>query len=319
MKKRLITSIILCLIVSLSMAAVSVPAYAASTTQTDELIVPDTPCELTVSYTHAGQVFSGETVKIWRVASVSEDYQYTALAPFSSVGLTLNGVTSQAEWKELTNTLNTFAETQAASATASAKTDASGRVHFNDLDTGLYLVSGVRADNGEYLCVFEPFLVSLPTLGEDLSWSYKVESHPKADEYHPKYEDVEYKVVKLWRDSGYASKRPTSVEIEIYQNNTLIETVVLNATNQWSYTWTAKDDGSVWQVIEKKVPAEYTMSVQKNGGTFTVTNTTTHTPETPKTGDSSNLLLWIILASISGTVLIVIGVTGKKQKNVEDK
>lgn len=319
MRKKLITSILVCLIFSLSLVAVTVPAYAVSTTQTDELIVTDTRCELTVSYAHGGQKFGGETVQIWRVASVSEDYQYTALAPFSSLGLTLNGVTSQKEWAEITNTLNTFALTNAVRANASAQTDAAGTVHFQDLATGLYLVSGVRADNGEYICVFEPFIVSLPTLGEDLSWSYKVESHPKADEYHPKYEDVEYKVVKLWRDSGYQSKRPTSVEIEIYQNNTLIETVVLNAANQWSHTWTAKDDGSVWQVIEKKVPAEYTMSVQKNGWTFTVTNTTTHTPETPQTGDSSNLLLWIMLASISGAVLIILATTGKKRNGIDNE
>lgn len=319
MKKRLITAIMLCLIVSLSLVSVSVPAYAVSTTETDELIVPDTVCGLTVSYTHAGQVFSGESVKIRRVASVSEDYQYTALAPFSSAGLTLNGLTSQTEWKVLSNTLNTFAETQSVSVTASAKTDASGKVHFQNLDTGLYLVSGVRADNGEYLCVFEPFLVSIPTLGVDRSWSYKVESHPKAEEYQPKNEEVEYYVVKHWWDTGYTIKRPASVVIDIYQNNVFMDSVVLSEENRWSYSWTARDDGSVWQVMERNVPAGYTMSQYRYGWTFVVTNTSTHPSVPPSTGDSSNFMFWIILAAISGAVLIVIAVTGKKQNNVEDK
>lgn len=352
MKKRLITSIILCLIVSLGLAAVSVPAYAASTTETNELISTGTLCELAVSYTHGGRTFRGETVRIWRVASVSEDYQYTALEPFSSLGLTLNGVTSQTEWTEITNTLTAYAETSHLPATASGETDSNGTAHFNELETGLYLVAGMRRSAGGSIYTFEPFVVSLPNLNDHAVWMYTVESHPKADRYTPTSEDVEYKVVKLWRDSEYTGERPTSVEIEIYKDSALIKTVTLNSENRWTYSWTAKDDSSVWQVIEKNIPSEYTMSVQKTGWTFTVTNTasdeptppdddggedppdtpdeptppgdnsdeeTPDMPNVPKTGDSSNLLLWVMLALISGIALIVIGVTGKKQKNVEDK
>ena len=57
------------------------------------------------------------------------------------------------------------------------------------------------------------------------------------------------------------------------------------------------------------------MTVEERDGAFVVTNVldTGEPPdEPPKTGDTVNLLLPIVLMSISGCVLILLGVAGKR-------
>jgi LPXTG-motif cell wall-anchored protein len=70
-----------------------------------------------------------------------------------------------------------------------------------------------------------------------------------------------------------------------------------------------------WMVVERNVPAGYIMTVEERELSFVVTNTldTAEPPiDPPDTGDTFNLLLPILMLAISGIVLLIFGIVGKK-------
>ena len=158
--------------------------------------------------------------------------------------------------------------------------------------------------------------MTLTTLDKDNNCQYQVEVAPKPGVLPPldPDEEIELKVIKLWKGDK-ASSRPKSVKIEILRDGEIYKTVTLNAKNNWSYGWSAKNDGAIWTVVEPKVPSGYTVTYDKRDSVFIVTNIYPPNGETPVTGDTSNILLYVILTVVAGTALILLGVTGKRKTN----
>ena len=128
---------------------------------------------------------------------------------------------------------------------------------------------------------------------------------------------IRLSVLKLWRGDEDRNDRPKSIEVEIFCNGNSYKTVILSEENHWAYSWSAKDDGSRWTVVERNVPQGYTMTVEERGSSFVLTNTWTPTypddpDKPPQTGDTSNILLYIMLMIGSGSALIILGISGKK-------
>ena len=95
--------------------------------------------------------------------------------------------------------------------------------------------------------------------------------------------------------------------------------MILSEENHWAYSWSAKDDGASWTVVERNIPQGYTMTAEARGSTFVLTNTWTPTQpddpiKPPQTGDTANILPHILLMVASGTMLIILGITGKKTR-----
>jgi hypothetical protein len=79
------------------------------------------------------------------------------------------------------------------------------------------------------------------------------------------------------------------------------------------------EEQSNWAVVERSVPEEYKVTVQKNGGTFSIINThksNQEIPDSPQTGDTSNITLYIMLMCISGIMLIVLGIYNRRHKEL---
>ena len=95
-------------------------------------------------------------------------------------------------------------------------------------------------------------------------------------------------------------------------------TMVLSEENHWAYSWSAEDDGAVWSVAEPNVPQGYTVTVAMKGSSFVLTNTRTPDQpddpgDSPQTGDTNNVLVYILLMAASGTLLILLGITRKRK------
>ena len=88
---------------------------------------------------------------------------------------------------------------------------------------------------------------------------------------------VEVSVQKVWDDEDYYN-RPESVEVTLYRDEKAFETVTLNETNNWSYSWNDLTDEYSWSVDEAKVPEEYVKTVTNEGDNWTLTNTRTANP-----------------------------------------
>ena len=296
------------------------PRHAQAITVEDaqEKIDPEKTCSLTMSYCYDGVAFSDATVKLYKIADVSADCHYTLTSAFSGSALIINGIRSQGEWDGIRTTLEAYIIAHHIPADHTTATDPDGQASFEALETGLYLAVVGEVAQGDLRCYFASALVALPGLNEDGYWQYQVEVHAKAAALPPvdPEETIDLKVLKLWKGDEGRNDRPKSVEIEIFRNGVSYKTVTLSQENNWCYNWSAKDEGASWMVMERNIPAGYMMMVEERGSSFVVTNTL-NIPEPPvdppKTGDTFNLLLPILLLGISGSALLLLGIAGKRK------
>lgn len=281
-------------------------------------LLRDKECALSVSYSAEGTAFADLPVELYKVADLSADQRYTLVPAFEKTGLILDGIQNPMEWSELQSTLEAYAVACGIQADCIAATNQAGQVAFDGLKAGLYMIITEPIVRDGWTYIFEGALVALPSLGEDGAWQYQVAVSSKSEVLPPIEgdEEIELKVLKLWK-GDQAAKRPKSVEAEIFRNGVLMQTVVLSEENNWSYHWVAKNDGAVWKVAERNVPAGYVMTVDEREVAFVITNTlksSTPVPPPPHTGDTSNVMLYILLMSGSGIMLMILGIVGKRKR-----
>ena len=150
----------------------------------------------------------------------------------------------------------------------------------------------------------------------------------KNEEIIPGDEKTTVSVKKIW-DDNKNSNRPDSIKVQLYKNGNLYgEPVELNSENEWKYTWTDLNKEDKWTVDEVKVPDGYNKDVENKDNKWTITNTLDkntsldtdnsnnngQNDHSIKTGDNSNLMLWIIVGVIAvcGVVYILYA---KKRNN----
>lgn len=307
---------IIAFLLCLCFFAAPISVNAASTVDATEPIFVEKKCSLTVSLRREGVSFSNVLIKVYKLADVSVDFQYTPTSTFSSAGITLNGIKTVSEWNVVRSTVEAYVLSNDVEPSVSSRTDVDGNAFFDSVDVGLYFVLGVTACENGKSYRFDSSLVALPNLDSDGVWKYQTVVKAKS-EIVPPEEKTEYKVLKLWRGDK-ASNRPESVEVEIYRDGNHYKTVVLSAENNWSFGWSEKSDGSIWTVYERGVPEGYTMSVEKRDACFVITNTysgdESQPPDTPTTGDTSNTFLYLFLMIISGVILVAIGLARKGER-----
>lgn len=316
-KRRIgIIAFILCICLYL----IPCQVQAASTADAKEPISTNENCSLTISYCSGGIAFSELPVKLYKIADVSADYQYTLTSSFEKSNLILNGIQTVGEWNVIRSTLETYILANEVAADFNAKTDFEGKVSFDALKPGLYLSITERIIKDETTYVFDSALIALPGLSADGLWQYQVDVTSKSEIIPPSENDeaIELKVLKLWKGDSGSSARPTTIEVEIFCNGTSYQTVTLSEDNHWTYTWSVKDNGSDWKVVERNIPAGYTMTIEERETSFVLTNTLNqekpNVPDATQTGDTSNIMLWVILMIVSGSMLIILGITEKRNR-----
>lgn len=290
-------------------------------------------CTLTLMYSQNEYAFSDLQVEIYRVAELCENGEYELLEPFSDYPIKIHGITSQQEWSDTAQTIKNYVIANQVEAYQSQKTDENGRVFFEELEAGLYMVKGMTIQNDDGIFSFQDFMIYLPTpVGNQ--YDYDVEAKPKCSLFIP---PEEYTVVKLWNDSNASDLRPAAVYVDILKDAVLHESVVLNSANNWSYSWEVSDIDGIWSVIETDVPKGYQVSITNNKTTFIITNTKTPaipdepgepdnpnppdkpTSDIPETGDTTPVLLYVILTCIAGLFFVILGIRGLKDKRNEKK
>ena len=283
-------------------------------------INPEAACSLTLHYTQEQVGFPGLEIRIYRVAEAMEDWTFEKLEPYSGWPVNIHGITSQAEWQTVADTLTAYIAAEGTAPYRTGITDEKGTVAFAELETGLYLVAGATAENEQGIWSFNRFMVYLPT-PQGSEYLYDVEALPKCTGFTPAPEGTEYKVLKLWQDEGYEHLRPQSVTVDILLDGQVWETAILSPENDWSYTWKAPQGGGQWTVVERDIPEDYWVTVSEKDQTFVITNSymeynpddpgggnDPEPPIIPPTGDTFPLWLWITVMCISGFLLTLLGI-----------
>lgn len=226
---------------------------------------------------------------------------------------------------------------------AQGQTDTAGEAAFGGLDNGLYLASGkvLQVEN----TVYYPSALLLEVNDADASIDY--DAYPKFYYTTLSEEAKEYTVKKVWADDENAhGARPADVTVDLYQDGVLKESVTLNESNGWEYSWAALNDGSEWTVAERDIPEPYSVMIDSNSAQFLIRNTyqettttgseteTTETTETtteppatepPVTTTTPSLVqtgqLWwpVIPLALGGVILVGAGISMRTGKKKDEK
>lgn len=290
---------------------------------------------LTIDYKYESMPISGAHFQIYYVASVTSDVHFTAEPQFIKYKDCLDNNTIES-WKGLAYAMKGDAQADKLTMLADKVTDAEGRFTLSGINTGLYLVVGVRRTIDGYTYIAEPTLVCVPSFDKvKEEWNYGVTIMPKKDrsenpsEDDPKDRNITRKVLISWDDSGDTSKRPKSINIRLLRNGEIYDNVTVTAENSWRYVWDnlpAYDENNEkieWSISELEVPNYNLVGITQNGITFVVVNQRKASPSpTPKPypGPSPYLpqtgqLWWPVPVLLClGLVLLVVGIVLRRKE-----
>ncbi len=268
---------------------------------------------LTLTYKYNDKFFEGLEIKTFRIADAFEDGTFELCAPFDSMPVSIHGITTQSEWAVVTSTLASYAKADKLEPAAKALTDAEGTVKFENLTPGMYLTLAVKYETEEEITKFESFITVIPSSDSEGNHNYDVTAYPKCESFKPTVDEITYKIVKQWADTGYTDKRPAEIEIDILRDGEIYATEKLTSEGNWSYSWTCPNDGAEWQAVERNVPEKYTVTVTSKAKTIVITNTYADPDSSaPQTGDTLVLWPYILIMSFAGILTVAVAIWRKR-------
>ncbi len=285
------------LAVVMGIGCISAAAFARESIETDRAT------SLSIYFGADGIGFSAVNFSIYRVANTSENGAFTLTGDFADYSVNLEDLDSSG-WRALAQTLAVYTARDELKPLRTQRTGQGGRVSFAGLAVGLYLVIGEEYADANAIYTPEPMLVSLPEWTEEGDWNYGIEATCKFDRRDKTPGRVSRKVQKVWKDDGNEDTRPKEISVQLLENGTVVDTVLLNKKNNWEYTWENLDSNARWQVVESEVPAGYTVTVAQEGTIFVITNTRPYEPppKLPQTG----MLWWPVPVLACGGLLLVL-------------
>ena len=211
---------------------------------------------------------SGAVFRVYRIASayaVGDGIGYVYTDEFKNNGMEMGNFSDA----YLPVHLSAYAVLKAISYTEKA-TDSSGKVVFDNLQCGAYLVVPVGIDEG-YLNP-TPFIVTVPMKDEtENKWVYNVDATPKIGVDKDETTEKTYiSVKKYWQSK---EKNPESITVSLVKDGVITDTVTLHAGNNWYYRWDDLDKNHSWNVVETLVPSGYNVSYVSSEMTVIITNT----------------------------------------------
>lgn len=240
---------------------------------------------LTIIYKDQHIPIEGCEFQLYYVASLTETGIYVPTKAFQGYSLVFEAETIQ----RLAYTVESYVARDFIAPTKIATTNQWGSLVFENLPSGIYLVLASRHIQNNHAYETRPFIASLAGAPEEVQVFPKSESKPP----HPT-EETSCKVLKIWDDKGFEQHRPKEIQVDLLENGTVIDTVVLNENNHWRYTWSGLNPTFRYVVAEKNVMG-YIPFIDYQGITYTITNTyqanedpPPSNPSTPPSNPSSN-------------------------------
>lgn len=159
-----------------------------------------------------------------------------------------------------------------------AVTNAKCEAVFGNLGKGVYLTIGEQTKVEDTVYTVMPSMISLPYITDGKEyWDVRAKvKYEKSTE-----PETEVSCLKVWKaPEGKEKITYPDVTVQLLKNGDVYDTVVLNGSNNWKYSWTGLEAGPVWSVVEKELGGDYIVDISKNEHTFTITNTIIEPPDT---------------------------------------
>ena len=263
-----------------------------------------------IDKTYEGKLLENINVQLYKVADFTDNSRSEIVMKdaFKDFELDIDKLVSSDALEESARLCESFIREHSIKPLATTITDKNGKAVFSDISDGIYLVIQSQVNSDEYTVTSVPFYVQVPFVDKDGNVNYQVTTYPKNEVVYPEDMD-ELSVIKIWKDNNNKDKmRPDYIEVGLYGNGQLKETVVLNNLNNWSYTWNDLSKDVVWNVEEIMVPDNYRMTSERNQNHITITNefdSDGDSYEIADTGDKMRIGFYFMLFVVSGGLILI--------------
>ncbi len=278
------------------------------------------PCSLTVSFAPNGERAQNVRFNLYHIANYNKNGIFVLTEKYKSLPIDVQK-TSTDHLRKLITTIDGYIAANKISADKSGVTDENGVASFANLKAGMYIVRGEKFSSSSGTYKPATFMVTLPSENSKGNLNYNVTSEPKWESESVGYVNLE--VLKLWDDDSNPN-RAKSVTVELYVDGILFDTVVLDGASNWRYRWYNLPANHEFLVREKNVPAGYSVTVEKQGNRFVITNSKTDNVDSPSDGTTSDdtklpvtgVLWWPVPVLIClGLVLLILGFSRRRIDN----
>ena len=264
-----------CVLLVLMLSAMVIPASAY-------LMEPDRLCSFEISFRHEDTPVSGAAFQVWRVGELSTDGALSLSGHYAAYPVRVSSRMSNVEFQTAANTLAGYVHKDAVTPDFEGQTNSDGILRFEDLPRGLYLVTSTPYNLSDRKILHTaPQFVILPYRPiSSEPWQYDVVMNTKSSLEEIPKEDEVVRVLKIWNDDGAEDCRPAHIAVHLLCDSAIYETVKLSKENNWRYEWIGLDPDCTWTVVED-IDRDYTVTVEKTGITYVITNTINTPPPPP--------------------------------------
>lgn len=235
----------------------------------------------------------------WKIYKVGENKGgiFALTGDFANYHVDLSKIMEDSDsMTEAASTLSNYAVLDEIIPVQNAKTNGRGVVQFKGLNPGLYLAIGNKIKVGTVSYFPTPLLFELGG-----SSTMNVSAYPK---FITKYTlpDTKDRFImrKIWANASMVTDKPVSLDVEIYEDGELFDTIQLTDDNGWTYSWEGAA-ASEWRVKEVNVPAgcyvmyrnnevQFVIMNSYDGELLALTTTTTATTTTTVTTTTTGLV-----------------------------
>ena len=287
-------SVLLCLTLSLLLVLGCLPTRAMAAQPVDD----EKDLSLTIYYHRDNEALAGAKFKLYRIADMDAQGQYTFCDDFVSLQKDVSQLTTEG-WEQLSTALLQYIGQNGIQPVDSGRTDEDGYLTFSseqaDITPGLYLVSGDFVVLDDVVYISSPFWISLPMLNiEDDVWLYDVTAEPKStiDYSHDDSDDSDES--SHYNDSESSENSEQSESSDTSESSNTYE----SSQNQESSHNTESSEQS-----SKPQNSENSQNSQQDDGEKLV---------------QTGMLWWPVpVLAAAGLLLIVIGFARKKRNDNE--
>jgi hypothetical protein len=217
-------------------------------------------------------------------------------------------------------------------------TNEEGKCTFENIAKGVYIIWESKKENtAKDYNEAAPCLVVVPDRKND-KVNFDVSVYPKTSKNHIKLASITG--IKSWKgedikpsdkdnkeNNSEKPVRPESITLRLYANGVEVGKTTTNAQKGWAFsfddvncldengqeiTFTIKEDKVKGYVFSQDKPIVYENTIVIN-----VTNTVGE--ESAKTGDETNIIMWIAIAGICMCICIVLLIPKRKKQTIAEK
>ncbi len=261
LKKIRLLNIIICIITVLSILSLIMPTQKIHADSEDK--------SLTLVCVQDDVILEGMKWKLYKVGERRNTAQnFVQTGDFADYQINLRNLSVE-RVTEAAQTFQAYAIANKIAPMREGATDHNGEVTFSGLSAGLYLVTGKLLKIDSYYYVPTTALVEIKENDQNLRYN----AYPKFSYRVMNQAPRSYTVRKVWQnDEDKINERPASIVVDLYKDEELYDSVVLDEASGWKYRWVDEDGVSAWIAMERNVPNHYEMRVSYDDSRYIIEN-----------------------------------------------